>query len=43
VWADDSQVKRMTVEWGDLRKDGKAEVRIIDFKPAGVRKQESAA
>ena len=37
VWADDSQVKRMTVEWGDLTKDGKAEVRIIDFKPAGVQ------
>ena len=37
VWADDSQVKRMTVEWGDLTKDGKVEVRIIDFKPAGVQ------
>lgn len=37
VWADDSQVKRMTVEWGDVTKEGKAEVRIIDFKPAGVQ------
>ncbi|MGY3069181.1 hypothetical protein ACVW1L_000125 [Ewingella americana] len=27
----------MTVEWGELTKEGKAEVRIIDFKPAGVQ------
>lgn len=37
VWADDSQVKRMMVEWGPVTKEGKAEVRIVDFKPAGMQ------
>jgi len=32
VWADDSQVKRMTVEWGPLTKGGKAEITISDFE-----------
>jgi len=27
----------MTVEWGPVTKDGKAEVTITDFKPAGVQ------
>jgi crossover junction endodeoxyribonuclease RusA len=31
VWADDSQIKRMTVEWGDVTCHGKAEVTIYEF------------
>ena len=31
---DDSQVKRMTVEWGEVTKGGKAEITITDFKGA---------
>jgi crossover junction endodeoxyribonuclease RusA len=37
IWKDDSQVKRMTVEWGPVTKEGKAEITITDFKPAGVQ------
>ena len=37
IWKDDSQVKRMTVEWGPVTKDGKAEITITDFKTAGVQ------
>lgn len=37
IWKDDSQVKRMTVEWGPVIKEGKAEITITDFKPAGVQ------
>jgi crossover junction endodeoxyribonuclease RusA len=37
IWKDDSQVKRMTVEWGEVTKGGKAEITITDFKPAGVQ------
>ncbi|WLS77238.1 RusA family crossover junction endodeoxyribonuclease [Erwinia pyri] len=31
VWADDSQIKRMTVEWGDLLPNGKAVVIIKSY------------
>lgn len=31
VWADDSQIKRMFVEWGDVTCHGKAEVTINEF------------
>jgi len=34
VWADDSQIKRFTVEWGVLTKGGKAEVTITEFQSA---------
>ena len=37
IWKDDSQVKRMLVEWGPVTKEGKAEITITDFKPAGVQ------
>ncbi|MBU9866203.1 RusA family crossover junction endodeoxyribonuclease [Rahnella aceris] len=37
IWKDDSQVKRMTVEWGEVTKGGKAEITITDFKAAGVQ------
>jgi len=32
IWKDDSQVKRMTVEWGPVTKGGKAEITISDFE-----------
>ncbi|WP_313383165.1 RusA family crossover junction endodeoxyribonuclease [Pantoea sp.] len=31
VWADDSQVKRFTVEWGAVTKFGKTEITISEF------------
>ena len=31
VWADDSQIKRMIVEWGAVTRHGKAELVISDF------------
>jgi len=34
VWADDSQIKRFTVEWGEITKGGKAEVTITEFQKA---------
>ncbi|MDR3431070.1 MAG: RusA family crossover junction endodeoxyribonuclease [Rouxiella aceris] len=37
IWKDDSQVKRMLVEWGEVTKGGKAEITITDFKSAGVQ------
>lgn len=37
IWKDDSQVKRMLVEWGPVTKGGKAEITITDFKTAGVQ------
>jgi len=37
IWKDDSQVKRMLVEWGPVTKEGKAEITITGFKPAGVQ------
>jgi hypothetical protein len=33
VWEDDSQVKRMLVEWGPLTKKGKVELRLSDLFP----------
>lgn len=36
VWADDSQVKRFTVEWGAVTKFGKAEITISEFQPAAT-------
>ncbi|MEI7341408.1 RusA family crossover junction endodeoxyribonuclease [Pectobacterium brasiliense] len=32
VWADDSQIKRMLLEWGPVMKGGKAEIVISDFQ-----------
>lgn len=32
VWEDDSQIKRMLVEWGPVTKGGKAEIVISDFQ-----------
>ncbi|MCW2455811.1 UNVERIFIED_ORG: crossover junction endodeoxyribonuclease RusA [Rahnella aquatilis] len=37
IWKDDNQVKRMTVEWGEVTKGGKAEITITDFKTTGVQ------
>ncbi|XYQ56799.1 RusA family crossover junction endodeoxyribonuclease [Pectobacterium carotovorum] len=34
VWADDSQIKRMLLEWGPVTKGGKAEIVISDFQGA---------
>jgi crossover junction endodeoxyribonuclease RusA len=31
IWGDDSQIKRFTVEWGELTKGGRAELTIIKF------------
>ncbi|WP_318393546.1 RusA family crossover junction endodeoxyribonuclease [Enterobacter sp.] len=31
VWEDDSQVKRMQVEWGPITPGGRAEIKIIRF------------
>jgi len=36
VWADDSQVKRFTVEWGAVTKFGKAEITISEFQSAAA-------
>ncbi|MCP6623570.1 RusA family crossover junction endodeoxyribonuclease, partial [Klebsiella pneumoniae] len=32
VWEDDSQVKRMLVEWGNIVKKGKVEITIRRFR-----------
>ncbi|MEQ9941077.1 RusA family crossover junction endodeoxyribonuclease [Pectobacterium aroidearum] len=32
VWTDDSQIKRMLLEWGPVTKGGKAEIVISDFQ-----------
>ena len=37
VWVDDSQIKRISAEWGPVTKLGRAELTITDFKPAGVQ------
>ncbi|HBZ2222202.1 TPA: RusA family crossover junction endodeoxyribonuclease [Klebsiella pneumoniae] len=34
VWEDDSQVKRMLVEWGNIVKKGKVEITIRRFRAA---------
>lgn len=37
VWEDDSQVKRMLVEWGPVIPEGKVEITISKYeKPAGA-------
>lgn len=36
IWKDDSQVKRMLVEWGPVTKGGKAEINISTFSSAEV-------
>ena len=36
IWKDDSQVKRMMVEWGPVTKGGKAEINISTFSGAEV-------
>lgn len=36
IWADDSQIKRFTVEWGMLTKGGKVEVTITEFQSAAA-------
>lgn len=33
VWEDDSQVKRMLVEWGPVVPNGKVEIMITRYKP----------
>ncbi|PWV97916.1 RusA family crossover junction endodeoxyribonuclease [Mangrovibacter plantisponsor] len=36
VWEDDSQVKKMLIEWGPVVKGGKVEITISLYKPAGA-------
>lgn len=36
IWEDDSQVKRMPVEWGDVTKKGKVEITITRFVSPAV-------
>lgn len=36
IWKDDSQVKRMLVEWGPVTKGGKAEINISTFSVGEV-------
>ncbi|MGG5928185.1 RusA family crossover junction endodeoxyribonuclease, partial [Salmonella enterica] len=33
VWEDDSQVKRMVVEWGPVITKGKVEITITKYRP----------
>ena len=37
VWEDDSQVKRMLVEWGPIVKGGSVEITIVKFQPTTQR------
>jgi len=34
VWEDDSQVKRMLVEWGPVTRKGRVEITISKYQPA---------
>ncbi|EGT4305874.1 hypothetical protein AUM89_10820 [Cronobacter sakazakii] len=34
IWEDDSQIKRMLVEWGPVVKKGKVEITISKYEPA---------
>lgn len=43
VWEDDRQVKRFTVEWGEVIKKGKAEVTIEEFVAVPAWKQARCA
>lgn len=36
VWEDDSQVKRMHVEWGPVTPGGKVDITITKYEPAGA-------
>ena len=36
VWEDDSQVKRMVIEWGPIVKKGRVEITISQYNPAGA-------
>lgn len=36
VWEDDSQVKRMVIEWGPVVVNGKVEITISQYNPAGA-------
>ncbi|MDN8599036.1 RusA family crossover junction endodeoxyribonuclease [Citrobacter sp. S2-9] len=36
VWEDDSQVKRMLVEWGPVVPKGRVEITISQYEPAGA-------
>lgn len=36
VWEDDSQVKRMEIEWGPVTPGGKVEVTITKYESAGA-------
>ncbi|WP_393950262.1 RusA family crossover junction endodeoxyribonuclease [Kluyvera intermedia] len=36
VWEDDSQVKRMLVEWGPIVPKGRVEITIRKYEPAGA-------
>lgn len=35
VWADDSQVKKLAIEWGPVTKDGKVHIQISELRNAG--------
>lgn len=34
IWEDDSQIKRMLVEWGPVTPKGKVEIKISKYEPA---------
>jgi crossover junction endodeoxyribonuclease RusA len=36
IWLDDSQIKRIVVEWGPVTKGGQSEVTISEFKNTAV-------
>lgn len=36
IWEDDSQVKRMLVEWGPVMEGGRVEITISRFEPTAV-------
>ncbi|HCC4675184.1 TPA: RusA family crossover junction endodeoxyribonuclease, partial [Citrobacter freundii] len=36
VWEDDSQIKRMLVEWGPVVPKGRVEITISRYEPAGA-------
>ena len=36
IWEDDSQIKRMLVEWGPVTQKGKVEITISRYEPAGA-------
>lgn len=36
VWQDDSQIKRMVIEWGEVTKNGRSELMITPFRAATV-------